>query len=71
MPESDSNFIRRNCDMIVYLHVRSPERCTGRDTCEFPRATVPESDSKFLGGIEKMKIHTCHKSRKMHWERYL
>ena len=31
-----------------YLHVRSQERCTGRDTCEFPRATVPESDSNFI-----------------------
>ena len=28
-----------------YLHVRSQERCTGRDACEFPRATVPESNS--------------------------
>ena len=86
-----------------YLHVRSQERCTGRDTCEFPRATVPESDSNFIrrnceiqstymwevkkdvleempvnfqellcqnqtvtveGGIAKLKVLTCEKSRK-------
>ena len=93
-----------------YLHVRSQERCTGRDTCEFPRATVPESDSNFIrrnceiqstymwevkkdvleempvnfqellcqnqrvtveGGIAKLKVLTCEKSRKMYWKRYL
>ena len=93
-----------------YLHVRSQERCTGRDTCEFPRATVPESDSNFIrrncetqstymwevkkdvleempvnfqellcqnqtvtveGGIVKLKVLTCEKSRKMYWKRYL
>ena len=30
------------------LHVRSQERCTGRDTCESPKATVPESGSNFI-----------------------
>ena len=93
-----------------YLHVRSQERCTGRDACEFPRATVPESNSNCRrrncetqstymwevkkdvleempvnfqellcqnqtvtveGGIVKLKVLTCEKSRKMYWKRYL
>ena len=54
-----------------YLHVRSQERCTGRDTCEFPRATVPESGSNFIRrNCESQSTFMWEVSNAV-WERYL
>ena len=109
VPESDSNFMRRNCEtQSTYmwevkqdvwrryllssksysarirqklfkeelwnsecLHVRSQERCTGRDTFEFPRATVPESGGNFVRrNCDTESFYTWEVSNAV-WKRYL
>ena len=41
---------------------KSRKMC-GRDTCEFPQATVPDSYSKFRGkNFKKIRVNICDKS---------
>ena len=71
MPESDSNFIRRNCETQSTYMWEVKKDVLEEMPVNFQELLCQNQTVTVEGGIVKLKVLTCEKSRKMYWKRYL